>query len=79
MHLAATCHHNDDRLFELTEEFLASEGSEENPLLFYIWGHSYEFDVNDNWDRIEKLCRMLSGRDDIFCGTNAQCLRCLWG
>lgn len=79
MRLAATCHHNDDRLFELTEEFLAAEGSEENPLLFYIWGHSYEFDVNDNWDRIEKLCRMLSGRDDIFCGTNAQCLRCLWG
>ena len=74
MLLEATCHHNDERLFALAEEFLAAEGSEEQPLLFYIWGHSYEFDVNDNWDRIEKLCQMLSGRDDIFYGTNAQCI-----
>lgn len=72
--LKATCHHNDKELFELAERFLEAEGNEEHPLLFYIWGHSYEFDVNDNWDRIDKLCRMLSGREDIFYGTNAQCL-----
>ena len=76
MLLEATCHHNDERLFELAEKFLAAEGSREHPLLFYVWGHSYEFDVNDNWDRIEKLCQMLSGREDIFYGTNAQCLHC---
>ena len=74
MLLEATCHHNDEKLFGLAERFLTAEGSEEHPLLFYIWGHSYEFDVNDNWERIEKLCRMLSGREDIFYGTNAQCL-----
>lgn len=74
MLLQATCHHNDEKLFDLAERFLAAEGREENPLLFYIWGHSYEFDVNDNWDRIEKLCRMLSGKKDIFYGTNAQCI-----
>lgn len=74
MLLEATCHHNDEKLFALAEQFLAAEGSEEHPLLFYIWGHSYEFDVNDNWERIEKLCQMLSGREDIFYGTNAQCL-----
>lgn len=74
MLLEATCHHEDERLFELAEEFLAAEGSLEHPLLFYVWGHSYEFDVNDNWDRIERLCQMLSGREDIFYGTNAQCL-----
>jgi Predicted xylanase/chitin deacetylase len=72
--LEATCHHEDERLFDLAEEFLAAEGSLERPLLFYVWGHSYEFDVNDNWDRIEKLCQMLSGREDIFYGTNVQCL-----
>lgn len=67
-----TCHHDNERLFELAEEFLAMETEE--PKIFYIWGHSYEFMGNDNWDRIEKLCQMLSGRDDIFFGTNAEVL-----
>ncbi len=67
-----TCHHDNKRLFELAEEFLAMETEE--PKIFYIWGHSYEFMGNDNWDRIEKLCQMLAGRDDIFYGTNAEVL-----
>ena len=67
-----TCHHDNPRLFELAEEFLAMECDE--PKIFYVWGHSYEFMGNGNWDRIEKLCQMLSGRDDIFYGTNAEVL-----
>ncbi len=67
-----TCHHDNERLFELAEEFLAMETEE--PKIFYIWGHSYEFMGNDNWDRIEKLCQMLAGRADIFYGTNAEVL-----
>ena len=74
MRLEATCHHNDERLFELAEEFLNTPATEENPMLFYIWGHSYEFEVNHNWDRIERLCEMLAGKEDIFYGTNAECL-----
>lgn len=67
-----TCHHDNERLFELAEEFLAMETEE--PKIFYIWGHSYEFEGKENWDRIEKLCQMLSGRGDIFYGTNAEVL-----
>lgn len=75
MHLQATCHHNDEHIFELAEAFVTANPSQEDePMLFYIWGHSYEFTVDHNWDRIEKLCQMLSGRNDIFYGTNAQCL-----
>lgn len=74
MRLQPTCHHNDERLFELAEEFLAAEPKPGEPMLFYIWGHSYEFDVEGNWDRMEALCSMLGGRDDIFYGTNAECL-----
>ena len=33
-----------------------------------------KIDVNNNWERIEEFCKMLGGRDDIFYGTNAQCL-----
>lgn len=74
MLLEATCHHNDEQLFALAKQFLDAEPDDGKPMLFYIWGHSYEFDVNRNWDRIERLCEMLAGHDDIFCGTNAECL-----
>ena len=74
MLLEATCHHNDEQLFALAKQFLEAEPDDGKPMLFYIWGHSYEFDVNRNWDRIERLCEMLAGHEDIFCCTNAECL-----
>lgn len=72
--LKATCHHDDDMLFELAEKFLKAESKENEQMLFYVWGHSYEFDVNNNWDRIEEFCKMMSGKADIFYGTNRECL-----
>ncbi len=72
--LEPTCHHNDEKIFELIHKFVNEEPEEGQVWLLYIWGHSYEFDVNRNWDRIEKICRLLSGREDIFYGTNRQCL-----
>ena len=51
-----TAHHNDEQLFELLEKFKKSP----YPMpLFYLWGHSYEFDRNDNWDRIEQFCEQV--------------------
>lgn len=71
--LHPTAFHKDfDRLFSLGEEFLRAEPEE--PLLFYVWGHSYEFDIDDSWGRFEEFCRMMAGRDDIFYGTNGQIL-----
>ncbi len=68
----ATCHHDDDALFDLAERFLAEKN--DAPQIFYIWGHSYEFDGNHNWDRIERLCEMLAAKPDVFYGTNAEVL-----
>lgn len=67
--LDATCHHNDPKLFELAENFLqpAKWG---NCQMFYVWGHSYEFDNNDNWDVIEKFADIISGKDYIWYATN---------
>jgi len=67
-----TCHHDDALLFDLAEKFLRSDSEEMQ--IFYIWGHSYEFDGNHNWDRFEKLLDMLAGKSDIFYGTNAEVL-----
>ena len=61
-----------DKLFELGEKFLTLET--DKPQIFYVWGHSYEFDIHDTWGEFEKFCQMMSGRDDIFYGTNKEIL-----
>ena len=66
-------HHGDfDKMFELAREFI--ELKPESPKIFYIWGHAYEFDIRNEWDRFEEFCKLISGHDDIFYGTNTQVL-----
>ncbi len=70
--LHPTCHHADGKLDELTERFLSDEVPE-NPYLFYVWGHTFEFDQQHNWDLIEKLFEKVSGRtDEIWYATNGE-------
>lgn len=61
-----------DKLFELGEEFLKLETEEDK--LFYVWGHSYEFDIDSSWNKFEEFCKMMSNKDDIFYGTNKEVL-----
>ena len=61
-----------DKMTALAEEFLSATPN--FPMLFYIWGHSYEFDIHNNWDKFEEFCEMISGKSDIFYGTNKECL-----
>lgn len=73
LRLPATCHHNDPHLMELADRFLTMGRRMQDPcLLFYLWGHSYEFTINDNWDRIEKFAEKMGGRDDIWYATNIE-------
>ncbi len=66
----ATCHHDYSNLWQLLDRFI--EYDNEEPAFFCIWGHSYEFEVNGNWNRLEEICEKISGREDIFYGTNSQ-------
>ena len=61
-----------DLMFELGEKFLALKP--ETPQLFYIWGHAYELDAWNFWERFEDFCRMMSGKEDIFYATNREVL-----
>ncbi len=61
-----------DRMMELGEEFIKLETEE--PKIFYVWGHSYELDYHDGWADLEKFCKMMSGREDIFYATNREAL-----
>ncbi len=78
LRLPTTCHHNNPKLMELLEEFLSQKSngyywSNANlPKLFYLWGHSYEFDNNDNWNVIEEFCERAGGREDVWYATNIE-------
>lgn len=50
------------------------EMTPDRPQLFYVWGHAYEFDAWDDWDKMEEFCRLISGHSDIFYGTNSDIL-----
>ena len=68
-----TLHFLDAKTEEIVEKFLALETDE--PQLLYIWGHSYELDYDESrWEYFEKLCKTLANREDIFYGTNKECL-----
>ncbi|MDD6175788.1 MAG: polysaccharide deacetylase family protein [Firmicutes bacterium] len=71
LRLPATCHHNDPRLMELGDRFLQSEEARE-PQLFYLWGHSYEFEMQDNWNVIEEFAEKIGGHPDVWYATNIQ-------
>ena len=45
------------------------------PQIFYIWGHSYEMDhTPESWMKLEEFFQFISGRSDIFYGTNKEVL-----
>ena len=57
----------------VVDEFLALECDE--PQLLYIWGHSFELDSDIGDAAFEEICQKLSGREDIFYGTNREVLK----
>ena len=67
-------HHNEwDKLIDIGDKFLKLKTDE--PAIFYIWGHSYEFDIfPERWKLFEEFCQMMSNKNDIFYGTNSEIL-----
>lgn len=69
--LNPTCKHTDEKLFELLEKFL-SINDDWRQSMFYLWGHSFEFENDKNWDLIEKFAQKASGHSDIWYATNIE-------
>ena len=65
-----TCHHRDN-LLERAKEFLDFEKESFLPLM-YIWGHSFEFERNNNWKVMKDFCRLTANRDNIWYATNIE-------
>lgn len=70
--LHPTCHHNYENLEELIKTFVEMPNRFGNAEMFYLWGHSYEFDNDDNWDVIEKFARYAGGHKHIWYATNIE-------
>ena len=66
-----TCHHN-EKLPELTDLFLERAEKSFSNILFYVWGHSYEFNRDQNWGLIEKFCERVGRRDDVWYAVNGE-------
>ena len=76
LRLDPTCHHANPRLSELADKFLDDTPARhffyEKPRLFYVWGHSYEFNDKDNWHIIEEFAKKIGNRDDVWYATNIE-------
>ena len=75
LRLKPTCHHYEGRLKELINQFNDANPDtyrNKQPLLFYLWGHSYEFNDHDNWNIFEDFCEKVGDRDDVWYATNIE-------
>lgn len=72
-----TAHHGNPEIMSYIEKFVRCDPDSEywsnrHPRLFYLWGHSFEFECNGNWDLLDEICDALGDRDDIWYATNIE-------
>lgn len=59
-----------EKISSVTEAFFRD--ATDDIKLFYIWGHSYEFDAGNRWELLEEFCRDISGKKDVLYCTNKE-------
>ena len=68
-----TCRHANPKLMALAKRFVEENiHYESDAWLFYMYGHSYEFDLDRNWELIEEFAALVGGREDIWYATNME-------
>jgi len=58
-----TCSILDTRLLLRAKSFAKAEAEED--MLFYVWGHSYDLDIHNKWEKFEELLQIMSEADDV--------------
>ena len=64
--------HQSHGILELADQFLGRNYSLD---LFYLWGHSFEYDRESapaTWNLIEEFCEKMSGNEAIWYATNIE-------
>ena len=59
-----TCHHNED-IFAFLDKFLGIHHAERLNV-FYLWGHSYEFERDQTWNQIETFFQKATGHKNVW-------------
>ena len=65
-----TIYYRDPLLKQQLEQFLNLKTNKKQ--VFCIWGHSYEFEVYNEWDYFESILKMIANKDDIDYLTNGE-------
>ena len=67
-----TCSAIDPRCLTLAQQFIDAECTED--MLFYVWGHAYELDLNNGqgYETFEQLVKMISEAEDVYLVTNTE-------
>jgi len=66
-----TIHHGND-LLETGQRFLDQTNWGSRLRLLYVWGHSFEFPRENNWELMEQFGEKMGGRSDIWYATNIE-------
>lgn len=72
-----TAHHNNPKILDWIDVFTSFNMKDVGcncryPRLLYLWGHSYEFERDQNWDHLNTICEKIANRKDIWYATNMQ-------
>lgn len=70
-----TAHHANPKVLDFIEKFHSIRDfdypARNTPRLFYLWGHSFEFE-NTGWELLETICARLSGHEDVWYAANTE-------
>ena len=65
-----TCHHN--KALDYIDAFISATKSNWCRRVFYVWGHSYEFENDNNWVLIGDFCKKISELENVWFATNVE-------
>lgn len=72
-----TAHHKNGNLMNYIDKFVNLQLDKayhtyRYSKLFYLWGHAFEFEGDNNWELLDEICEALSGKEDIWYATNIE-------
>lgn len=73
-----SAHNTNPEVLDMLDKFIGLDISPDvyparrHPRLFYMWGHTYEFEDKNKWGLLDEICDKIAGRDDIWYATNIE-------
>ena len=69
LQINSTCHHKAENLMELAQKFVETKPPVYRNMMFFMYGHSYEFNRDNNWNVLETFAAYMGGREEIWYAT----------